>query len=203
LARKIRDFVIDNNIPTLYLDFSDPSVDDIEDRYKEDINTFNYIKFEESEAFLSELKKLIDARKHIYMAVNPKYFTNKRDQKSKLSEMFQTPELLENYYYFFHEIAQLNAFYTNFEDFLLYIFDLIHLKKFGLTFLSQPHEIFEDQQIKLLFMFLFVGKCSNVNYYNTSILKNLPKNVFCYQYRTAHQSILFNTNKSEIVTIDS
>ncbi|MEA1919017.1 MAG: ATP-binding protein [Campylobacterota bacterium] len=202
LANKIRNFIIDNEIPTLYLDFSNPSIADIELRYKADEN-FNYMQFEESESFMKALKAATAERKHIYMAVNPQYFKNKKDQKSKISQMLQMEVLLENYYYFFHEIAQLNGFYTKFEDFLLYLFDLINQKKYGFTFLSQPHEIFEEQKLKLLFMFLFVGKCSNADYYNTTILKNLKRNVFYYQYRTGHKSILLNPIKSEIVFIDS
>lgn len=201
LANKIRNFVMDNDIPTLYLDFSDPEIDDVEERFKSE-GRFFYMRFEESEAFDAALQKAIKERKNIYMAVNPNYFSNRKDVKSKLSQMFQIPELLENYYYFFHEIARLNAFYTKFEDFLLYIFGLVHLKKFGLTFLTQPHETFEDPQIKLLFTFLYVGKCSKVYYYNTAVLKNLKPHTFYYQYRMDNRTLLFNSIRSDIVYID-
>lgn len=202
LASKIRNFVIDNGVPTLYLDFSDPEADDVEARFRED-SRFFYMRFEESEAFDTALAEAIMARKDIYMAVNPNYFSNKRDVKSRLSQMLQLPELLENYYYFFHEISCLNAFYTKFEDFLLYIFNLVNMKRFGLTFLSQPHEIFEDPRIKLLFTFLFLGKCSNANYFNTAELKNFKPHTFYYQYRLDHKTLLFNRVKGDIVRIDA
>ena len=201
LANQIREFAMDSGVPTLYLDFSDPKIDDVEERFRSS-GRFFYMQFEESEAFDAALQDAIKNRKHIYMAVKPNYFADKRDAKSKLSQMLQNSELLEHYYYFFHEIARLNAFYTNFEDFLLYIFGLVNLKKFGLTFLTQPHEIFEDPQVKLLFTFLFIGKCSSVHYYNTAVLKNLEPHTFLYQYRTAHRSLLFNPIKEDIVFID-
>lgn len=201
LANKIRQFVMDNDVPTLYLDFSDPEVDGVESRFKDE--RFFYMRFEESDAFDAALHEAIEQRKDIYMAVNPNYFSYKRDIKSRLSKMLQTRELLDNYYYFFHEISRLNAFYTKFEDFLLYTLNLIHLKKFGLTFLSQPHEIFEDPQIKLLFTFLFIGKCSNANYFNTSVLKNFKPHTFYYQYRSDHKTLLFNAVKGDIVYIDA
>ncbi len=200
LASKIRDFVIASGIPTLYMDFSDPSVDEIEARYKDE--HFNYLRFEESDAFDAAFDAAIAEHKHIYLAVNPKYFSNKRDIKSRLSYTISKQELLENYYYFFHEIAQLGAFYTKFEDFLLYIFSMIHLKKYGLTFLTQPHEIFENAQLKLLFSFLFVGRCSKANYYNTSELKSLKRNQFLYQRRMNQETLLFNDIHSDLVTID-
>jgi hypothetical protein len=202
LANKIRNFVIENGIPTLYLDFSDPDITDVEERFKTD-GRFFYMRFKESEDFDEALREAIGERKNIYMAVNPAYFSNRKDVKSKLSQMFQTPELLENYYYFFHEISLLNAFYTKFEDFLLYIFGLVHMKKFGLTFLTQPHEIFEDPQVKLLFTFLYLGKCSNVNYYNTAVLKNLQPHTFFYQYRMDNRTLLFNAIRSDIVFIEN
>ncbi len=201
LASKIREFVISRDVPTLYLDFSNPSEDEVEARYRES-EYFNYMRFDESEAFDAAINEAIAERKHLYVAVDPDFFGTSRYEKSKLSMMLQKRELLDNYYYFFHEIAHLNGFYTKFDDFLLYIFSLINLKKYGMTFLTQPHEIFEDQQIKLLFKYLYVGRCSNANYYNTSVLRNLPKNTFYYQYRTEHCSILFNNIKSAIVTID-
>lgn len=200
LACKIRNYVIDNNVPTLYLDFSDSSEDKIELRYKDEY--FNYIKFDESESFKEELNKLIEAKKHIYMAVNSSYFSNKRDIKSNLTMALQTQGLLDNYYYFFHDIENLNGFYTKFEDFLLYMLGFLNLKKYGFTFLTQPHSIFENPQIKLLFTFLYLGKCSTFEYFNTVNLKKLPKNRFFYQYRTDYRTLLFNDIKSNIVQID-
>jgi DNA helicase HerA-like ATPase len=201
LANKIREFVISLGIPTLYLDFSDPEIDQIEDRYKNG-DDFNYMRFDESEEFNTALDKAISERKSIYMAVNPSYFATKRDVKSKLSQMFQKRELLDNYYYFMHEIANLNGFYTKFEDFMFYIFDLVNLKKFGLTFLTQPHPIFENPRIKLLFSFLYLGRCSNSDYYNTNILRTLPRNTFLYQQRVDNRSLLFNNIQSDMVEID-
>jgi len=200
LASKIREFVIASGIPTLYMDFSDPTVDEIEERYKDAY--LYYLRFEESEAFDAAFDAAIAERKHIYLAVNPKYFSNKRDVKSRLSHTISKQALLENYYYFFHEIAQLGGFYTKFEDFLLYIFNMINMKKYGLTFLTQPHEIFENAQLKLLFSFLFLGRCSNANYYNTSELKNMKRNQFYYQRRMNHKTLLFNDIRSDVVTID-
>lgn len=200
LACKIRNFVIDNDVATLYLDFADSNEDEIELRYKD--QHFNYIRFDESEEFKAKLDALIAEKKHIYMAVNPKYFSNKRDIKSKLTQTLQTQGLLENYYYFFHDIENLNGFYTKFEDFLLYMLGFLNLKKYGFTFLTQPHDIFENPQIKLLFTFLYLGKCSNLDYFNTAILKTLPKNKFLYQYRSAHRTLLFNDIKSYLVKID-
>jgi len=201
LASKIRKFVIAKGVPTLYLDFSDPDVEGIEERFRKDENFF-YMRFEESDTFDAALAEAIEQRKDIYMAVNPNYFATKRDIKSRLSHMLQNPKLLEHYYYFFHEISCLNAFYTKFEDFLLYIFSLVNMKKFGMTFLSQPHETFEDPRIKLLFTFLFLGKCSNANYFNTAELKNFKPHTFYYQYRMDHKTLLFNRVKGEIVYID-
>jgi hypothetical protein len=200
LASKIREFVIASGIPTLYMDFSDPTVDEVEERYKDE--HFFYMQFEESDAFDAAFDEAIKARKHIYLAVSPSYFSNKRDVKSRLSQTISKQELLENYYYFFHEIAQLGGFYTKFEDFLMYIFNMINMKKYGLTFLTQPHEIFENAQLKLLFTFLFLGRCSNANYYNTSELKNMKRNQFFYQRRMNHKTLLFNDIRSDVVTID-
>ena len=199
LACRIRNFVIDNEVPTLYLDFSNSNEDEVELRYKDEY--FNYIKYEETESFDKEFQKLIAERKHIYMAVNPNFFATKKDIKSRLTQTLQNSELLENYYYFFHDIANLNGFYTKFEDFLLYMLSLFNLKKYGITFLTQPHEIFENAQLKLLFTFLFVGKCSNVDYFNTSVLKTLPKNRFLFQKRASHRTLLFNDIISSMVTI--
>lgn len=201
LANKIRHYVMANGIPTLYLDFSDPSVEQIEEKFK-DSDTFFYLRFEETEAFETALNEAIQERRNIYMAVNPSYFASKRSVKSKLSQVIQKQELLENYYYFFQDIASLNGFYTKFEDFLYYIFDLVNLKKFGFTFLTQPHEIFEDPRVKLLFTFLYLGRCSNAHYYNTSVLLSLATNTFYYQYRMDNRSLLFNQIKSDIAIID-
>ena len=202
LANLIRNFVIDQGVPTLYLDFSDPEPETVEERFKEP-GRFNYIRFEESDAFKAKLNEAIARNESIYMAVNPKYFSNKRDVKSEVSKMLQTQDLLDGYYYFFHELANLNAFYTKFEDFLLYTLSLVQVKKYGLTFLTQPHEIFESAELKLLFSYLFLGKCSNANYYNTTVLKNLPPHTFYFQYRTDQRSLLFNPVRSDIVYIDN
>ncbi len=200
LACKIRNFVIDQDVPTLYMDFDDSFEEDVELRYKD--AHFNYIRFEESDAFDEEFNKLVAQRKHIYMAVNPEFFARKRDKKSKLSKIISQKELLDNYYYFFHDIENLNGFYTKFEDFLLYMLSFANLQKYGFTFLAQPHEIFENPHLKLLFSFLFVGKCSNANYYNTAILKTLKKNKFYYQCRTDYPTLLFNDIVSSMVKID-
>ncbi len=200
LARNIRTFAIDSNVPTIYIDFADSDESEIEDNYKDDY--FNYIRFDESDEFLKELNSLIADRKHIYMSANPKYFSNKRDIKSKLSQVLQAQVLLDNYYYFFHDIKNLDGFYTKFEDFLLYMLSFLNMKKFGLAFLAQPHEIFESPQLKLLFTFLYLGKCSNLEYFNTSELKNLQKNYFFYQYRTSHKTLLFNHIVGDMVKIN-
>jgi len=199
LSAKIRQHVIDNNVPTLYMDFSNPLNDEVESRFRDE--NFNYMKFEETDAFDEMLTQAVKERKHVYLAIDPAFFSNMKEVKSKISIMLSSSELLGNYYYFFHEIAQLNAFYTKFEDFLRYIFDLISMQKYGLTFLTQPHEIFEDPKLKLLFTYLYLGRCSNANYFNTSILKNMKRNVFLHQYRQNHRSLLFNEIKNDIVTI--
>lgn len=200
LAAKIRSFVIDNGIPTLYMDFSNPDPEAVEARYKD--THFHYLRFDESTAFEAEFDAAIAEHRNIYLAVDPAFFSNKRDEKSKLSQTISKPSLLENYYYFFHEIARLGGFYTEFEDFLMYIFSMIHMKKFGLTFLTQPHEIFEDAQLKLLFSFLFLGRCSNANYYNTAALKSMERNQFFYQRRQNHKTLLFNNIVGDMVMID-
>ena len=200
LACKIRNFAIDKGVPTLYLDFSNSSIDEVELRYKD--AAFNYIQFVDSQEFDKEFSQLVADKKHIYMAVDPKNFSGKKDQKSKLSETISQEGLLQNYYYFFHDIENLNGFYTKFEDFLLYMLGFINLQKFGFTFLAQPHSTFENPHLKLLFSFLYLGKCSNANYYNTAILKTLTKNKFYYQYRTDYPTLLFNDIKSNIVEID-
>ncbi len=200
LACRIRNFVIDNDVPTLYLDFSNSHQEEVELRYKDE--HFNYIQYDETEAFMHEFQLLVSQKKHIYMAVNPNFFATKKDIKSKLTQTLQMPDLLENYYYFFHDIANLNGFYTRFEDFLLYMLSLFNLKKYGITFLTQPHTTFENAQLKLLFTFLFVGKCSNLDYYNTAVLKTLQKNHFLFQQRTANRTLLFNDIKTSMVSVD-
>lgn len=202
LANKIRHYVMANGVPTLYLDFSDPSIEKIEEKFK-DADTFFYLRFEESDEFEAALDQAIAQRRNIYMAANPSYFATKRNIKSKLSRMIQKHELLDNYYYFFHEIESLNGFYTKFEDFIYYIFDLVNMKKYGFTFLAQPNEIFEDPRIKLLFTFLYLGRCSNAHYYNTSVLRSLKTNTFYYQYRMDNRSLLFNQIESDIAIIDA
>jgi hypothetical protein len=200
LACRIRNFVIDNDVPTLYLDFSNSHQEEVELRYKDE--HFHYIQYDETEVFMHELQLLVAQKKHIYMAVNPNFFATKKDIKSKLTQTLQMPDLLDNYYYFFHDIANLNGFYTRFEDFLLYMLSLFNLKKYGITFLTQPHTTFENAQLKLLFTFLFVGKCSNLDYYNTAVLKTLQKNHFLFQQRTANRTLLFNDIKTSMVSID-
>ncbi|WP_457743527.1 ATP-binding protein [Sulfurimonas sp.] len=200
LACKIRNYVIDNGVATLYMDFNNSHEDDVELRYKDE--HFNYIQFSETEEFDKNFQALVDANKHIYMAVDPQYFSRKKDERSKLSQIISQQSLLDNYYYFFHDIENLNGFYTQFEDFLLYMLSFVNLQKHGFTFLAQPHETFENPHIKLLFSFLFVGKCSNANYFNTAILKTLKKNKFYYQHRTAHPTLLFNDILSSMVKID-
>lgn len=200
LACEIRNYVIDMEVPTLYVDFADSSMEEIEARYKDEF--FNYIQFDESDEFQEELDKLIAAKKHIYLAVNPNYFASKRDVKSKLTLTLQKQDFLDGYYYFFHDIKNLDGFHTKFEDFLLYMLGFLNMKKYGLTFLAQPHTTFESQHVKLLFTFLYIGKCSNLDYFNTSQLKNLGKNRFYYQYRTAHRTLLFNDIISNMVKID-
>lgn len=201
LASKIRDFVIANDVPTIYLDFSNPDDSAVEARYKEAGNYF-YLRFEESAAFDSAFANAVAGKENIYMAVDPSFFSDQRDTKSKLSSVFETPELLDNYYYFFHEVSLLKPFYTKFHDFLPYIFSLITMKKYGLTFLAQPYEIFEDSGIKLLFSYLYLGRCSNAAYFNTNVLKNLKRHNFYYQYRLDHKSLLFNNIRSDVVMID-
>ncbi len=200
LANLIREYVMDNDVPTLYLDFSNPNVDAVESRFKKSGHFF-YMRFEESDTFDAALLEATSRRENIYMAVNPTYFSNKRDIKSRLSRTIQTPELLENYYYFFHEISLLNAFYTKFEDFMFYILSLVNLKKYGLTFLTQPHQIFEDHKIKLLFSFLYLGKCTSADY-NSTELKTLPPHTFIYQHRQDRRTLLFNVVESDVVMID-
>ncbi|MDD5051639.1 MAG: ATP-binding protein [Sulfuricurvum sp.] len=201
LANKIREFVMESGIPTLYLDFSDPELDQIEERFKHG-SDFHYMRFDESDEFNSVLDTAIAERKNIYMAVNPSFFASKRDIKSKLSQMMQKRELLNNYYYFMQDIANVEGFYTKFEDFIFYTFDLVNLKKFGLTFLTQPHEIFENPRIKLIFSFLYIGRCSNAYYYNTTVLRNMKPHTFLYQHRVDNRSLLFNNIQSDIVYID-
>ena len=201
LANKIRAFVIDSGIPTLYLDFSNPTPDQVEEKFKIS-SEFHYMRFDVSDELDAALDAAIAERKNIYMAVSPSFFASKREIKSKLSQMMQKRELLENYYYIMQEIASLEGFYTKFEDFMFYIFDLVNLKKFGLTFLAQPHEMFENPRIKLLFSFLFIGRCTNAYYYNTTMLRSMATNTFLYQHRVDNRSLLFNNIQSDIVFID-
>ncbi len=201
LASKIREYVIDNSIPTIYLDLSDPEESKVEARYKH-CDQHQYLRFEESESFDTAFSEAIKNRRNIYLAADTKYFTSKRDERSKLSQTIATKELLENYYYFLHDVSLLNAFYTQFEDFLFYILNLIRSKKYGLTFLAHPHEIFESAEIKLLFTFLYLGRYSNIDYYNTASLKDLQRNTFFYQHRLNTRSVLFNQICSDLVTID-
>ena len=202
LANKIREFVISSDVPTIYFDFSDPDIDKIEDRFKKSVH-FHYMRFDESEAFEKALDEAIAQKKDIYMAVNPEFFSCKKEVKSKLSQVIQKKELLENYYYFMQVIVQPEGFFTKFEDFVFYIFDMINMKKFGLTFVSQPNEIFENNRIKLLFSMLYVGRCSNAYYYNTVVLRSLPPHHFVHQVRVDHKSLLFNPIKTDIVCIDT
>lgn len=200
LACKIRNFVIDSGISTLYIDFANSDEVDVEARYKDE--AFNYIRYEESDAFDAKLDALIAENKHIYLAADPKYFSSKRDEKSRLSRTLQKQALLDNYYFFFHDIKNLDGFYTKFDDFLLYILSFSNLSKYGLTFLAQPHETFERAKLKLIFTFLFIGHASNAKYFNTANLKGLPKNEFLYQYRTKHKTLLFNDIRTHHVKVD-
>jgi hypothetical protein len=201
LACRIRDFVIDSNVPTFYIDFSNSDEEEIEMRYKD--QNFNYIKYEESDEFDQMLDQLISEKKHIYMSASPSYFdTSVRRKKSKLTQTIQRQELLDNYYYFFHDIESLNGFYAEFNYFSLYMLSFSKLSKYGLTFLSQPHKIFENRHIKLMFTYLFIGRCTNLDYYNTASLKSLVKNRFLYQYRTEFPTLLFNDIKTHSVDID-
>jgi len=200
LACRIRNFVIDNDVPTLYMDFANSHESEVELRYKDE--HFNYIRFDESETFDKQFSQLVAEKKHIYMAVDPSFFANKREKKSKLSKVISQQALLDDYYYFFHDIENLNGFYTKFEDFLLYMLSFVNLQKHGFTFLAQPHQTFENPHLKLLFSFLYVGKCSNANYFNTAILKTLKKNKFYYQCRTAYPTLLFNDINSSMIKID-
>lgn len=199
LASLIRQFIIDHDIPTLYLDFSNSTLESVEARFKDE--HFNFLCFEESDAFDQQLDALIAEKKNIYLSIDPNFFAKTRQEKSRLSKTIQKESLLENYYYFFHEIARLNAFYTQFEDFLLYLFDLVNMKKLGLTFLTQPNSIFENQHIKLLFTNLFVGRSQTQNYYNTSDLRTLEPHQFIYQSRVDNHSLLFNDIRTDMVYI--
>lgn len=200
LASLIRQFIIAHNTPTLYLDFSNNSLEEVEERFKDEY--FNFLCFEESDAFDAALDTLIAEKKNIYLSIDPNYFAKTKEQKSRLSQTIQKAALLDNYYYFFHEIAKLNAFYTQFEDFLLYLFDLVNLKKLGLTFLTQPNSIFENQHIKLLFTNLFVGRSQSQNYYNTSDLRTLQPHQFIFQSRIDNHSLLLNNIRTEMVYIN-
>jgi DNA helicase HerA-like ATPase len=201
LSNKIREFVINSGVPTIYFDFSNPDLDKIEDRFKTSTH-FHYMCFDESLEFEKALDEAISEKKDIYMAVNPEFFSSKKELKSQLSEVIQKKELLENYYYFMQVIVKPEGFFTKFEDFVFYIFDIINMKKYGLTFVSQPNEIFENTRIKLLFSFLYLGRCSNAYYYNTAILRNLKPHHFVHQVRLDHRTLLFNPIKTDIVCID-
>jgi hypothetical protein len=54
LANKIREFVIDSGIATLYLDFSNPTPDQVEEKFKKG-SDFHYMCFDESDANLTPL----------------------------------------------------------------------------------------------------------------------------------------------------
>jgi len=86
LACRIRNFVIDNNVPTLYMDFANSHEEEVELRYKDEY--FNYIRFDETDDFNEEFTKLIAEKKHIYMAVNPNFFSNKREKKVNSHKLF-------------------------------------------------------------------------------------------------------------------
>lgn len=200
LSNIIREHVIDNDIPTLYLDFSNAKEADIEEKFKTS-GHFHYMRFDESDAFDAAFDQAVSERKDIYMAVDPNYFSGQKEIKSKLSQLLQKEQLLKNYYYFMHVISALDSFFTQFQDFILYIFQLIQLKKFGLTFLTQPNTIFEDSRVKLLFSFLYIGRCSEAYYYNASLLRSLPTRMFYYQERTDERTLLFNNIRGDIVKI--
>ena len=201
LANKIRKFVIDSGVPTIYFDFSNPDPDKIEERFKE-CTHFHYMRFDESDDFAKAFEDAIDAKKDIYMAVDPDFFSTKKEIKSKLSSMIQNPKLLENYYYFMQVIVKPEGFFTKFEDFFFYILDIVNRKKFGLTFVSQPHEMFENTKIKLLFSFLYLGRYSNAYYYNTALLRNMPQHHFLHQERLDYKTLLFSPIQTDIVRID-
>ena len=202
LSNKMRDFAIESCIPTIYFDFSDPDLDKIEDRFKSSLH-FHYMRFDESEAFEAAFDEAVAAKKDIYMAVNPDYFATKKEVKSKLSKMIQKETLLENYYYFMQVIVKPEGFFTRFEDFFFYILDIVNRKKFGLTFVSQPNETFENNKIKLLFSYLYLGRCSDAHYYNTAILRGMPPHHFLHQERMNYKTLLFNPIQTDIVCIDT
>ena len=201
LSNKIRDFVIQSGVPTIYFDFSDPDLDKIEDRFKTS-ERFHYMRFDESDAFKEAFDKAVAAKEDIYMAVNPEFFSTKKEIKSKLSHMIQDPELLKHYYYFMQVIVKPEGFFTKFEDFFFYILDIVNRKKFGLTFVSQPHEMFENTKIKLLFSFLYLGRCSHAYYYNTALLRSMPQHHFLHQERLNYKTLLFSPIQTDIVCID-
>ncbi len=200
LAEMIREFVIENGIPTLYLDFSNPDEAQIEEKFKIP-GHFHYMRFDESDAFNEAFDRAIQERKDIYMAVDPSFFSGHKEIRSKLSELLQKEILLEHYYYFMHVISAFEKFYQQFEDFIFYIFQLISMKRYGLTFLTQPNEIFENSLVKLLFSFLYLGHCSKAYYYNTAILRSLPPYTFLYQERINHCTLTFSDIKTDTVTI--
>ncbi len=202
LANKIRKYVIDCDVPTIYFDFLNPDPDRVEERFKEGAH-FHYMRFDESEAFEKAVDEAIEARLDIYMAVDPRYFSGKREVTSQLSKIIQKKGFLENYYYFMQIIAKTEGFFLHFEDFFLYILDIIYSKKYGLTFVSQPDEIFENTRIKLLFSFLYLGRCTGVSYYNTAILKNIAPHNFLHQERLNYKTLLFSPIKTDLVCIDT
>ncbi len=202
LANKIRDFVIQSGVPTIYFDFFNPDLDKVEDRFKNSEH-FHYMRFDESEDFEKRLDEAIDARKNIYMAVDPDFFSSKKEIKSQLSKIIQKEALLQHYYYFMQVIVQPEGFFTKFEDFFFYILDIINRKKFGLTFVSQPYETFENTKIKLLFSFLYLGRCTDAFYYNTAILRSMPQHHFMHQERMNYKTLLFSPIQTDIVVIDT
>lgn len=203
LANKIRDFVIQSDVPTIYFDFSNPDPDKIEDRFKSTDEHFHYLRFDESENFEVSLDEAIAAKKDIYMAVNPDFFSSKKEIKSQLSKIIQKEGLLKNYYYFMQVIVHPEGFFTKFEDFFFYILDIVNRKKYGLTFVSQPYETFENTKIKLLFSFLYLGKCTDAYYYNTAVLRSMPPHHFMHQERMSYKTLLFSPIQTDIVIIDT
>lgn len=201
LANTIREFVIANDVPTLYLDFGNSDEDAIEEKFKTS-GHFYYMRFDESDVFDKAFDAAVSDKKDIYMAVDPNYFSGQHDIKSKLTELLEKKELLENYYYFMHVITALDSFFTRFEDFIFYIFQLISSKKYGLTFLTQPNTVFENSRVKLIFTFLYLGRCSQAYYYNTALLRALPTHTFYFQERIDECTLLFNRIKGDIVTIN-
>lgn len=197
LGSKIKEYVISRNVPVIHFDFENLDESDLESFYQNE----NYIRFEESEAFEARLNEMIEQKKNIYMSVNPNYFSGLSTIKSKLSETIEKKELLDNYYYFFKNLAYLSNFYDQHADFLFEFFKLLEVKKYGLTFLTQPHDIFIDKRIKTKFNQLFVGKNTQSRFFNTYMLSHLDKHEFCYQYRKDHKTFFFDAIRNEMVYI--